>query len=102
MKEIMWLRRTGIAEGVSFLVLLLVAMPLKYWANWPWGVKYIGWIHGLLFVLFVAQAYYVKTIREWPFKKFLLAFIAAWIPLGTFLFDRELKKEWDSLSGNSH
>ncbi|MCH5690241.1 DUF3817 domain-containing protein [Niabella sp. W65] len=40
-------------EGISYLLLLLVAMPLKYLADIPEGVKYIGWAHGVLFVLFV-------------------------------------------------
>jgi len=97
MKEIIWLRRIGIAEGVSFLVLLLIAMPLKYLANWPLAVKYVGWLHGLLFVLYIAQAYYVKHIRQWPISRFLIAFVAAWLPLGTFFFDRELKKECSSV-----
>ena len=93
MRALRWLRYTGIAEGISFLVLLLIAMPLKYLLGFPLAVKYTGWAHGLLFVLYVVQAYYVKALRHWPFKKFLTAFLAAWLPLGTFLFDRVLKKE---------
>lgn len=87
------LRKIGIAEGISFLVLLLIAMPLKYLMGWPLAVKYIGWAHGVLFVLYIFQTLYVKGIHSWPFKKFLLAFIAAWVPLGTFFFDRVLKQE---------
>lgn len=95
------LRKTGIAEGVSFLVLLLIAMPLKYGFGMPLAVKYIGWAHGFLFVMYVALAYYAKESYNWPFKKFLMAFIAAWLPLGTFFFDARLKKdEKDMLRNN--
>lgn len=95
------LRKTGIAEGVSFLVLLLIAMPLKYGFGMPLAVKYTGWAHGFLFVMYVALAYYAKESYNWPFKKFLMAFIAAWLPLGTFFFDARLKKdEKDMLRNN--
>lgn len=87
------LRKTGIAEGISFLVLLLIAMPLKYLYNMPLAVKYIGWAHGFLFVVYVMLAYYAKEVYGWPIKRFLLAFVAAWLPLGTFFFDGRLKWE---------
>lgn len=91
------LRKTGIAEGISFLVLLLIAMPLKYIYGLPMAVKYTGWAHGLLFVSYVALAYYAKEIYNWPWSKFMKAFIAAWLPLGTFVFDKSLKQEEASL-----
>ena len=95
------LRKTGIAEGISFLVLLLIAMPLKYGFGMPLAVKYSGWAHGFLFVMYVALAYYAKESYNWPFKKFLMAFMAAWLPLGTFFFDARLKKdEKDMLKNN--
>lgn len=93
MKPLQYLRKTGIAEGISFLVLLLIAMPLKYFFKQPLAVKYVGWVHGMLFMAYVALAWYAKEIYNWPFKKFALAFIAAWLPLGTFLYDKQLKKE---------
>lgn len=100
MTPLRWLRYTGIAEGISFLILLLIAMPLKYMMDWPLAVKYIGWAHGLLFVSYVGIAYYVKEMHKWPMKRFVIAFIAAWVPLGTFLFDKQLKKEEANISKN--
>ncbi|MFN4285808.1 MAG: DUF3817 domain-containing protein [Lacibacter sp.] len=97
MKALQFLRKTGIAEGVSFLVLLLVAMPLKYLWGMPLAVKYTGWAHGLLFVAYVGMAWYVKEERNWPLRRFLTAFAAAWLPLGTFIFDRSLKREVEQL-----
>lgn len=86
-------RIVGFAEGVSFLVLLLIAMPLKYFFNFPEAVKVIGWIHGALFVTFIWFAFEVMGSLNKNFLWFCKAFVAAFIPLGTFVFDRQLKKE---------
>ena len=86
-------RMIGIAEGISFLVLLLIAMPLKYLFNFPEAVKFTGWIHGALFVAFIYFAFEVMGSLKKNFLWLVKAFVAAFIPLGTFIFDRELKKE---------
>jgi len=92
-KKLSWLRKTGIAEGISFLVLLGIAMPLKYFLEQPLAVKIFGWIHGILFVVFLFLAWEVKTDRNKSLKWFALAFLAAIIPTGTFFFDKKLKEE---------
>ena len=86
-------RMVGIAEGISFLVLLLIAMPLKYFFNFPEAVKVMGWVHGALFVTFIYFAFEVMGSLKKNFLWLLKAFAAAFIPLGTFIFDRQLKKE---------
>ena len=86
-------RMIGIAEGISFLVLLCIAMPLKYFFHIPQAVKICGWMHGLLFVSFLYVAFEVMGSLKKPFSWFAKAFAAAIIPLGTFIFDRQLKKE---------
>jgi len=86
-------RMVGIAEGISFLVLLLIAMPLKYLMHIPEAVKIMGWIHGALFVSFIYFAFEIMGALNKNFTWFLKAFAAAFIPLGTFVFDRQLKKE---------
>ncbi len=96
------LRKVGIAEGASFLILLLIAMPLKYYFKMPLAVKYTGSIHGLLFVAYVGLAYYAREVYNWPFKRFLLAFAAAWLPLGTFFFDGRLKIEEQRIASGLH
>lgn len=83
----------GIAEGISFLVLLLIAMPLKYFLNFPEAVKVVGWAHGALFVAFIWFAFEVMGSLKKNFLWLLKAFVAAFVPLGTFIFDRALKKE---------
>ena len=87
------LRRVGMIEGISLLVLLFIAMPLKYIWHQPGAVKIVGWIHGALFVLFMILVLRVYEQRAWPFKKVIIAFIAAFLPFGTFVFDKQLKKE---------
>jgi integral membrane protein len=86
-------RMVGIAEGISFLVLLLIAMPLKYIFHIPEAVKVFGWVHGALFITFIYFAFEVMGSLKKNFLWFIKAFIAAFIPLGTFIFDKQLKKE---------
>lgn len=83
----------GIAEGISFLILLLVAMPLKYFFHIPEAVKVFGWMHGALFICFIYFAFEVMETFKKNIVWFAKAFAAAIIPFGTFIFDRQLKKE---------
>lgn len=87
------LRIIGFAEGISLLVLLGIAMPLKYFAEKPEAVKYVGWLHGLLFVAFIAMLLYMYFQKSWPFKWVAIGFIAAFLPFGTFVFDKWLPKQ---------
>jgi integral membrane protein len=87
------LRRIGWFEGVSFLVLLGIAMPLKYAAGMPEAVRVVGWIHGVLFMLFVAAAADATRRMGWPFKRFVGALIAGVTPFGTFVLDAKLRRE---------
>ena len=84
---------TGIAEGISFVTLLFIAMPLKYIAGDPRMVIYVGWVHGLLFMLFILALITVKINLEWKFKKTILSFLASLIPFGTFIMDKSWRKE---------
>lgn len=83
----------GRAEAISFLVLLLIAMPLKYVVDEPLAVKYTGWAHGLLFVLYMAALAYVGLGRRWRFGKMALLFLAAFVPGGPFIAEHKLLKE---------
>ncbi len=83
----------AIAEGISFLVLLLIAMPLKYTFQIPEPVKYFGWAHGVLFVLYCLLLLQVYIVVKWSFFKILIAFIVSFIPLGTFWLDAKINTE---------
>lgn len=86
-------RLVAISEGISYVLLLFIAMPLKYYADMPDAVKYTGWVHGLLFVLYMLALLTVKMNLNWGFKKTLVAFLASLIPFGTFILDISLRKE---------
>jgi integral membrane protein len=90
-------RLIALLEGVSFLVLLCIAMPLKYAAGYPDAVKYTGWVHGVLFVLYTFLLLLVWKQYNWRFSKVIVAFAASLIPFGTFILDRSIKKETASV-----
>lgn len=90
-------RMIALAEGVSFLILLGIAMPLKYLANMPLAVKYVGWAHGVLFVAFIYFAFEVFSSFKKPFSWLVKAMVASVLPFGTFVLDKELKKEATTL-----
>lgn len=86
------LRWIGKIEGVSFLVLLCIAMPLKYAAGLPMAVKVVGWAHGVLFVLFVASLWAARKEAKLPLRLSALVFVAALLPFGPFVIDRRLEQ----------
>ena len=59
------LRTVGIYEGISYLLLLGIAMPIKYMLGIPEVVKYVGWAHGVLFVLYMAALLQVTLVHRW-------------------------------------
>jgi integral membrane protein len=92
-KTFTWFRKIAMAEGISFLILLFIAMPLKYLADQPMAVKIVGTLHGALFVAFMILVYLVKDQHNKNVGWMIKAFLASIIPFGTFYMDREWKKE---------
>jgi integral membrane protein len=86
------LRVVGMIEGVSFLLLLGIAMPLKYLAGLPQAVRVVGTIHGLLFLVYVAAAMHAAWSLRWRLSRTLLVLGAAVFPAGPFLIDRWLRR----------
>ncbi len=86
-------RKVALAEGISYIVLLFIAMPLKYWADMPLAVKYVGWVHGLLFVLYIACLVMAWQERKWSFGKVVILFIASLLPFVPFYVEKKLKEE---------
>ncbi len=84
------LRTSGIAEGISFILLLGIAMPLKYMADIPEAVTYTGWIHGVLFVWYVFSIVWVRETVGLSLKHSFVAFIASLLPFGTFYADKKI------------
>jgi integral membrane protein len=100
MKTINALRFIGIAEGISFLVLLLVAMPLKYFLGLPHAVKYVGWAHGVLFMLYIVLVLLAIKPMKWSVMNVVIAWAASLVPTGTFFLDSSLKRRLRELSAS--
>ena len=84
------LRILAFVEGISFLVLLFITMPLKYMFHNPEPNKMFGLVHGLLSIMYVLAVIQVKIEQNWAMKKTCLALVASVIPFGTFWADKKL------------
>jgi integral membrane protein len=78
------------AEGASFLLLLLIAMPLKYWAGMPLPNRVLGLVHGVLFVVYVVQVCEALGAGRFTLRTAALALLASLLPLGPFVFERRV------------
>jgi integral membrane protein len=85
-------RFMGLLEGSSLLILLFLAMPLKYFFGIPEAVRVVCSIHGFLFVSYCLMIAYMTFIVKWPFVYSVIAVIVAFIPFGNIIFDRKLDK----------
>lgn len=86
-------RFIGIIEGISYLILIGIAMPLKYFLDYHTAVKVVGTLHGWFFVLYILALIHVTIKNRWSIFKVLVSFIAALLPFGYFVLDERLKKE---------
>ena len=93
MSQIRVFRMIALAEGISFLTLLCIAMPMKYFMGMPEVVRVVGSIHGGLFVLYVSLLAMIHFRQRWPFMFSLYAFLASIIPFGTFMLDKHLREK---------
>lgn len=84
------LRLTGLCEGFSFILLLFIAMPLKYLAGKPEMVSIVGMAHGVLFVLYIFLTVQAKLQYQWSWKKMLILWVASVVPFGTLYADYKM------------
>lgn len=82
-------RVTAILEGISYLALFAFTMPLKYWAGIGQPNKWVGYAHGVLFILYILLLLVLMFEKKWGVKKFLILFIASLLPFGTFYADKK-------------
>lgn len=85
-------RITAILEGISFLMLFGVGMPLKYMANIREPNLYIGYAHGFLFIAYVILAIVFCWEKKWSIKRFIILFMASLLPFGTFYVEEKYLK----------
>lgn len=88
-----WFCRVAFWEGVSTVILFGIAMPLKYLAGMPEAVTYVGWIHGLLFILYMVFLGLATLKLGWAAKRVVLFFFASLVPLAPFFVEKSLRKE---------
>lgn len=94
------LRVVAILEGFSFIVLLFIAMPLKYMAGLPLAVRIVGAIHGFLFLVFLLALFRAAAEYRWPARQTLLALLASVVPFGMIPFDRSLRQDLRRYAGS--
>ena len=82
-------RIISLLEGISYILLLFVAVPIKYFGGDEQYVKLLGMPHGLLFVGYIVLAYLIKDEMQWNRNNFLKVLLASIIPFGTFWVERK-------------
>lgn len=91
------LRAIAMIEGVSFLLLLFIAMPMKYLGGIDMAVKIVGWAHGLLFLLFCLALLLAMPALRYNLGRCAMVFIAALLPFGPFVIDGKLRHDDEAI-----
>lgn len=87
------LRVVAFLEGTSYLLLLCVAMPLKYLADLPIAVRVVGALHGALFVALCLALLHAMIASRLSLGRAVIVFLSSLVPLGTYLVDPSLRRE---------
>lgn len=83
--------RINTIEGYSYIILVFIAMPMKYILEMPMAVKVVGMIHGILFIMFCYYLFMAWKQSKWAFKENIIFFTASLIPFGTFFTKAKIK-----------
>lgn len=86
-------RIVAILEGISYLALFGITMPLKYWADILEPNKWVGYAHGILFIAFIVLAVIVCIRKKWGFKRMAILGIASLLPFATFYVEEKYLRE---------
>ena len=82
-------RLIAFLEGASYLLLLFIAVPIKYTLGDPSYVKLLGMPHGVLFVAYIGFAFYLKLEQKWDLKTLAIVLLGSILPFGTFYVDKK-------------
>ena len=82
-------RLTAILEGISYLALFAISMPLKYLAEIPEPNKFIGYAHGFLFIAYIILAVVFWMEKKWNLRRLVILLLASLLPFGTFYIDKK-------------
>lgn len=88
-KQVLTFKWISILEGLSFLVLLFLAMPLKYIWDSPAMVEVVGSLHGFLFIIYILGAIYMWKKLNWDFKTLLIVSFCSVLPFGPFYAEKK-------------
>lgn len=88
-------RVVALLEGISYLALFGITMPLKYMADMPAPNKVVGMTHGILSVIYVVMLVHATLAQKWSPVKALVALVASLIPFGAFVLEWKLRNEVD-------
>ena len=91
-RDIAFVRWASILEGISYLLLLFIAMPLKYSFGYPLAVRYTGMAHGFLCILLILSIIKAQRSQKWDISFATLVFMASLVPFGAFWMELRLKK----------
>lgn len=86
-------RLIALLEGVSYLLLLFIAMPLKYLAGIPLAVRVVGMAHGVLFIAYAVLVALLLARGNFTFMRAAWAMLMSVVPFGTFVLDRQLRAQ---------
>ncbi|MFK7833129.1 MAG: DUF3817 domain-containing protein [Winogradskyella sp.] len=89
-------RIVALLEGVSYLLLLFIAVPIKYISEDPQYVKMLGMPHGVLFMAYVVIAIFISAYMKWNLKTLAIVLAASVIPFGTFYVEKKYLKQTPS------
>lgn len=87
-----WYLQIARLEGITVLLLFLLAMPLKYGLGIKEPVAWFGWMHGVMVFLYVIALGSASRVEAWSWGRTLLGFAVSFVPFGTFWFERHLKQ----------
>ena len=93
------LRIIGFLEGISFILLVGVAMPLKYIGGYQHATWDIGMIHGVLFITYIIAVIPVKFDLNWNLKTTFLVLLASLLPFGTFVAEYKIFRKYKVQTG---
>ncbi|MCA9647653.1 MAG: DUF3817 domain-containing protein [Polyangiaceae bacterium] len=99
MSELKFFRWVSLVEGLSFLILLGIAMPLKYVFGQPLAVRIVGMAHGALFLVFVVALIRAALEHEWPITRSAKNMLLSVLPFGFIGIERGLRGDMAKLGG---
>ena len=97
-KQLRWMRAVSLLEGITLVLLIFVAVPLKHLAGYSIATATMGPIHGMAFLLYIWMLAQTASSCEWPRSEVIQLFICACVPFGAFVNERSLKRKEASLA----